>query len=281
MSKKRRPPPLGGYQLSRGDCVAKLLDLPEESAHLVIADPPYNQKMTYDAYDDNLDHADYMAWTKRWLAAAHQALHRHGALWLFAPDDWVSELDVLAKRKFRFTKRRHVVWTFTFGQASQKNFSKSHCHLLYFTKTKTRFTFNPDAVRVPSARQLVYNDPRQNAAGKLPDATWMLLHAQLAPYLTPDKDVWLENRICGTYGERQKHSPNQIPLPLMERIIASTTNPGELVVDPFAGTGAAGVAAVLLGRDYLGFDLSKECVRQSRARIAAAVAAREAADDRA
>lgn len=270
--KKKIAVPQPTWRVERGDCVEGLAEMPAGFANLIISDPPYNIGMPYSAYDDDKSYDEYMAWTERWLAAACRALHKHGALWIFAPEEWVSEIDVLAKRKFKLHKRRHVVWAFTFGQASQKNFTKSTCHLLYYVKTKTRFTFADDAVRVPSARQIVYNDPRQNPKGKQPDATWMLLKEQLEPYCGPDKDVWLENRICGTYNEREPHSPNQIPLPIMDRIVRATSNPGDVVLDLFAGAGGLGVAAVTAGRDYLGYDLSKVCVKRSTARIEAALA---------
>lgn len=258
-----------------GDCVAGMRGCAEGVAALIIADPPYNIGMAYDAYEDNKSYDDYLAWTGEWMAAAVHALHKHGAMWIFVPDSWVSEIDLLARRKFKLYKRRQVVWCYTFGQASQKNFSASHCHLLYLTRAKTKFTFNADAIRVPSARQLVYKDRRQNPSGKLPDDTWMLLREQLEPYMTPDRDTWLESRICGTYNERRDHSPNQIPIPIMERIVLSTSNPGDAVIDPFAGTGSAGVACVRHGRHYLGYDISKKCTREIGGRLAEEEAGRK------
>jgi len=250
-----------------GDCIPEMWRHPSGFTPLVIADPPYNFGMAYDNYDDNKEPDEYMAWTSRWLEAARHALHKHGSLFLFIPDDWVSEIDVLARKKFKFYKRRHIVWTFTFGQASQKNFSKSHCHILYLTCSKTKFTFNADAIRVPSARMLVYNDSRQNPKGKLPDATWMLLKSQMEPYMTPDTDTWLDSRINGTFKERKAHSPNQIPVPIMSRIIRVASNPGDLVLDPFMGTAGCGEAAKIEKRSYLGIDVSKACVKDAQKRL--------------
>lgn len=250
-----------------GDAVKKLNESPSGLVNLIITDPPYNTGMPYDAYDDNKPYAEYMTWTKKWLAAVQRVLHKHGALWIFSPDEWVSEIDMMARHDFKLHKRRHIVWTFTFGVACQKNFSRSHCHLLYFTKNKSKYTFNADAIRVPSARQLVYKDKRANSPGKLPDSTWMLLREQLEPCMTPDKDTWLVSRICGTFHERKKHSPNQIPVQLMERIVLSTSNPGDLVLDPFGGSFSSGVASVRHGRNFIGFDISRKCVEFGRQRV--------------
>ncbi len=254
----------------KGDCVKGANSLPKGKAKTVIADPPYNFGVPYDSYADNKTYAEYIKWTRQWMTAAVNALDKQGSLFVFVPDEWVSEIDMLARHELRLYKRRHIIWTFTFGVACQGNFSRSHCHILYFTKQKTNRTFNDDAIRVKSARTLVYKDKRANPKGKLPDATWMLLMDQLEQYMTGDTDVWLESRICGTFKERAKHSPNQIPLPIMERIIKATTNKGDTVIDMFAGTGGSGVAATLLGRNYIGYDVSPECVRQSNAKIAAA-----------
>lgn len=261
-------PPARPSQIARaGDCVKLMREL-DYSPNLIVADPPYNQGMEYDAVTDNKPAEEYLAWSAEWIGAAADALDRYGSMWIFVPDEWVSEIDLMCRKQFRLYKRRHVVWAFTFGQKASKNFTRSHCHVLYMTKAKTVFTFNTEAVAVPSARQLVYNDKRAAAGGKPPDATWMLLKEQLDPYMTPDTDTWLESRVCGTYRERKNVSPNQIPVPIMERIVAACTLPGDRVLDPFAGTGSSGVACAKLGRYWDGVDLSKKCVAACNARLA-------------
>lgn len=260
------------YRAIKGDCVELMRQryaVLSTGPKLIIADPPYNQGAIYDAYGDLKPYDEYMQFTQNWLKAAKFALSPHGSMWVFAPDEWVSEIDGFVKHTLKMYKRRHVIWAFTFGQASQKNFSKSHCHLLYFTNTKTKYTFNADSLRVPSARQAVYNDNRANSKGKLPDATWMLLREQLEPEMQPDRDTWMVSRVCGTFGERQPHSPNQIPIPVMERIVLACSNPGDLVVEPFAGSGSAGVACAMHGRSWEGFDISKKCIMRSQQRVEA------------
>ena len=255
------------WDVMQRDCVTGLQGLDPGSVPLIVCDSPYNFGQPYAAYKDNKPHDKFLAWLQSWLSAASQALAPHGSLWVFVPDEWADELSVYCRRTLNLTRRRWVIWVFTFGQAARKNFTRSHCHILYFSKSATKFTWNEEGLRVPSARQLVYNDKRANQRGKLPDDTWLLLESQLAPHMGGDRDVWLQSRVCGTFHERQHHSPNQIPLPLMERIVRSTSQPGDLVVDPFLGTGTTGVASVLHGRQFLGFDISAECVAQSRLRI--------------
>lgn len=254
----------------KGDCVKVVRNVRAKQGEIALSimDPPYNIGQPYDACSDNLSYDEYMAWAESWIGAVHAGLARDGSMAIFVPDEWVSELDVLCKRKFKMTKRRHIVWAFTFGQAAQKNFTRSHCHILLMGKSKTKYKFNKAAVAVPSARQLVYKDKRAMQGGKSPDDVWMLLADQLEPYMTPDTDTWLVSRICGTFKERKKHSPNQIPLPIMERLVAACTDPGDLVFDAFAGTGGSGVACAKLGRNWVGADISEKCVAESNAAIA-------------
>lgn len=262
MSKK----PKCTHEFSRRDCVQALKTF--KKVDLIIADPPYDFSQKYDSCDDKLGYEAYMMWTKGWLTAASTALSPTGSMWVFCPDEWVSEIDMFARRWLGMFKKRHVVWAFTFGQKAQRNFTRSHCHLLWFTKHNKNYTFNLEDVAVPSARQLVYKDKRAVKAGKPPDATWMLLGSQLEPFMGKDRDTWLESRICGSFKERKKHSPNQIPIPIMERIVLACTNPGDVVVDPFAGTGSSVVPCIKYGRNWRGFDLSQRCVTEGKARIA-------------
>ena len=239
------------------------------SVSLIVADAPYNQGMEYSGHNDNMPAAQYWAWTEAWLRAAHTVLAPHGSLFLFYPDEWVSEVDVFCRKELKLHRRNMIEWIFTFGQAARKSFTRSHIHILYYVKTASNFTYHADAARVPSARQLVYGDKRAKAGGKQPDDTWVLLKQDLELFLPEAGDVWLENRVCGTYRARQKHAPNQIPVPLLERIIKVASDEGDLVCDPFVGTGSTGVAALHLRRRFVGFDVSSLCLEESNKRLQA------------
>jgi DNA modification methylase len=259
------------YNVYKGDN-RKLLQkhVQPGQARLAIADPPYNLGMSYEAYQDNKPVKEYLDWTRQWLTALLAVLHKHGSLWIFINDGLVSELDMICKSEFKLWKRSHVIWHYTFGQNTSANFTPSHTHLLYYARTKSKFTFHKDDedLRHLSARQFKYKDKRANPAGRLPDNTWVIFPELLPEAFDPAGDTWLSSRICGTFDEREEHSPNQIPIPLMERIVRATSSPGDLVVDPFCGSGSSGVAAKLLGRSYVGIDLSDTACKQSRQRIA-------------
>lgn len=270
---KKKAALLKPYQLFCEDCIRGISSrVKPGTADLVIADPPYNFKQKYADYDDSRPANEYRSWMHKWLTAAHQALKKHGALIVFVPDEWIAEVDLFCRQTLKMHRRNVVVWTYTFGQAARKSFTRSHTFILHFVKTKSKFTFNPEGIKVPSARQLVYNDKRQAKGGKLPDDTWCLLKSDLEQALRADGTAWLYSRVCGTYKEREDHSPNQIPVPLMDRLIKACSNPGELVVDFFCGTGSTGVAALQNGRRFLGIDLSPTCIKASAKRLDATLA---------
>lgn len=257
------------YAVHAKDCVEGMRHLTTGSVNLAAADPPFNiGREKYDNYDDKRPRDEYLVWSEKWLKEVYRVLHKHGTFWLAIHDSLVSEMDVLCK-SIGFHKRSHVVWSYTFGVNCPKNFTRSHTHLLYYTRSKTKFTFNADDsdLRVPSARQLVYNDKRANPKGRLPDDTWILRPSELAECFNGHSDTWLASRICGTFKERVKDADNQMPLVIMERIVRVSSKPGDLVMDPFSGTGTTGVAAVKLGRTYVGFDQSAKMCQKAIARL--------------
>lgn len=245
---------------------------------LIFADPPYNIDWDYDKYQDKKSVSTYLAGAKAWISQIHAALTFHGSFWLAIGDELVSEMDVLCK-SLGFFKRGHVLWYYTFGVNCVNNFTRSHTHLLYYTKHRTKFIFNADlkALRVPSARQLIYNDKRADPNGRLPDNTWILRPQNVPAIDGAESDTWHIPRVAGTFKERtfrkqgrEHKGPPQLPVLLLERIITACSKPGDLVVDPFSGTGTTGVAALRLGRHYVGMDISKNYNKAATPRLVAA-----------
>lgn len=292
-TKTAKPAPLDltlPWQVLEGDCLAQFPRLPAESVDLVIVDPPYDIGYEYPEFDDTPDEPAYLAWLARVFAAVHRALKPDGTFWLIIGDERAAQAKLIAEQHPWLDARRvplfpgfytrsWVLWYYTFGVACTQNFARSHTHLFCFTKSRERFTFNAAAagLRVPSARQLLYNDKRANPAGKLPDNTWILSPLDLAKAFTPDEDTWCISRVCGTYRERcdrgtegERKGVPQLPLALVDRLVLASSRPGELVLDCMCGTGTTGVSAVRLGRRFLGIDLGATCVKMSRERISEA-----------
>jgi len=252
-----------GVQL--GDAIEEMAKLPGQIIDLTVADPPFNIDFEYDDYDDKMAPDEYLFWSESWMRQVYRLTRPHGTFWLCIGDAYVSELDVLAKR-LGWHKRSHVIWYFTFGPNQKKNFVPSHVHLLYYVKNPKRFTFNFKDVRVPSARQLVYNDKRAKPGGRAPDNTW-ILRPQDIEGLTVGENTWYVSRVCGTFKERIPGAANQMPEEVVARIIKACSNPDDLVLDPFSGTATTAVVAQKLGRNYLTYEISKKWAEIGTKRI--------------
>ncbi len=233
-----------------GDCIEVLGDAGEPFADLIFADPPFNIGYKYDKYYDKVKSKNYVAWTKDWMGVCKKVLKPHGSFYIAIGDEYAANVKVIADEMGLFM-RNWIIWHYTFGQQTKKKFARAHTHILYFVKDKKHFTFNEHAVRVPSDRQLIYNDRRANPAGKMPD------------------DVWGEfSRVCGTFKEREEWHPCQMPEDLLKRIIAVSSNGGDCVLDPFSGSGTTLAAAKQMGRNYVGVEISKQYVENAKKRLA-------------
>jgi len=252
-------------ELLVGDCVEVLNALPAASVDLVFADPPFNIGYDYDVYDDRRGKADYLTWAEEWLAAATRVLRPTGSIFLAIGDEFVAEHKIrLDDLGLNF--RNWIVWHYTFGVNCTKKFNRSHAHILYYTKHPRDFTFNAPDVRVPSARMTTYADRRANPIGKLPDDTWALRPQDSDEHFQPDTDTWYVPRVCGTFKERSGH-PCQMPEAVLERIIRVATDPGGVVLDPFAGSGTTLAVAKKLGRRSIGVELSDSYADGIRERL--------------
>ncbi len=253
-------------EILQGDCLKQLTGLPAGSVDLAFADPPFNIGYEYDIYRDSRRKTDYLKWTDDWLAAVKRVLKPSGSFYVAIGDEYAAEMKVRLDA-LGFTMRNWIIWHYTFGVSCTKKFSRSHAHIFYYVADAKGFTFNPDPIRVPSARQTQYADRRANPVGKLPDDTWVLRPQESPEHFREDSDTWHLNRVCGTFKERTQQHPCQMPESVLERIISVSSNPGDIVLDPFAGSGTTLAVAKRLRRRFLGVELSKEYTEAIRERL--------------
>jgi site-specific DNA-methyltransferase (adenine-specific) len=231
-----------------GDCIELMNSRPQGCIDLVFADPPFNIGYDYETYEDNLEYEQYIKWTSEWMGACYNILADNGSFYIAIGDEYAAEVNVTA-RKLGLETRNWIIWTYGFGQNTTRKFGRSHTHIFYFVKDPKNFTFNAKDIRIPSARQIKYNDKRGDPDGRIPG------------------DVWKYPRVCGTFKERVQWHPCQMPLKLLARIIKASSNPGDLVMDPFSGSATTLVAAAVLGRNYLGFEIDPKYVELGQKRI--------------
>tara|TARA_B100001250_G_scaffold143720_1_gene123025 strand:- start:110 stop:1444 length:1335 start_codon:yes stop_codon:yes gene_type:complete len=180
---------------------------------------------------------EYLDWSEQWLNECARLLSDNGSIYVAINDDYAAELTLIMKR-LGLHMRNWIIWYYTFGQAMSKKFSRSHTHILYFTKDKKDFIFNADDIRVESVRQKI-GDKRANPKGKVPD------------------DVWKISRVAGTFKERLPGLPTQLPIELLQRVVAASSNPDSIVFDPFCGSGTTPYVAKQMGRKYIATELSQ------------------------
>jgi site-specific DNA-methyltransferase (adenine-specific) len=222
----------------------------EPFADLVFADPPFNIGYKYDKYHDVKASSKYLAWTRDWIGACVRLLQPHGSIYIAIGDEYAAHIKLILEDELGLTLRNWIIWHYTFGQQTKNKFARAHTHILYFVKDAKSFVFDDETARVISDRQKKYSDRRANPAGKLPD------------------DVWNEYpRVCGTFTERTGF-PCQMPESLLARIIRTSSNEGDWVLDPFCGSGTTAVVAHKLNRTYTTIDLSETYVEAAKERIA-------------
>ncbi len=236
-------------RITQGDCIDILAGAKEPFVDLAFADPPFNIGFRYDVYEDTRAYDDYYRWTHDWMEAVCKVLKPSGTFWVAIGDEYAAEVRMIG-RQLGLSLRNWVIWHYTFGQNAKAKFARAHAHLFYFVKDPSSFTFNDEAVRVFSDRQRVYRDKRANPKGKIPD------------------DVWNEfPRVCGTYAEREGWHPCQMPTLLLNRIVRSCSKVGDVVLDPFSGSGTTLVSAKRAGRRWVGTDVSETYVTEGNRRL--------------
>ena len=255
-----------------GDCVNLLKEQLEARdnkpfADLVFADPPFNIGYEYDKYHDKLEYDAYLEWSRDWMTACRDVLTDQGSMWIAIGDEYAAELKVIL-RELGMNFRNWIIWYYTFGQNTKKKFSRSHTHILYYTKDEKEFIFNDMEIRVPSARQTKYNDKRADSRGRIPDDTWILRPQEIdGEAFVDNEDTWHFSRVCGTFKERRGFHGCQMPEKLLERIIKVASNPDSMVIDPFSGSGTTAAAACRHGRRFLTFDISENYVKLGTERV--------------
>ena len=231
-----------------GDCCKVLSELPRDSVDLIVADPPYNIGIDYGSGQQADRRADYDAWCERWINWCYRALKPHGSIWIISGQEHGADIDI-ALQNCDFAIRNRITWHETFGVQCRKKFARTSRPIYYAVKDEKNFTFNSEVVTVPSARQEVYGDKRAAAGGKIMG------------------DVWKISRVCGTFKERVKGVPTQLPSELVRRIIGVSSNPGDVVLDPFLGSGTTLAVAQEMYRDGIGIELNPEYAAIAQRRL--------------
>lgn len=226
-----------------GDAIQELKKMESCSVDLVIADPPYNLGKNYQNNFDNKTFEEYLEFSRGWLSEACRVLKPHGTIYVFMGFRFISYLYDVLERELGFNFSSWIVWHYTQGMGKTKGFSPRHDDILMFTKSAS-FVFNLDAVRVP---QKFYRQ-RNNMRGANPGDVWQFSHVH---YSNPN---------------RQEH-PTQKPEGLIERLILASSNEGDIVLDPFSGSGTTMRVCQQTGRIGVGVEINPVYVDLAKRRL--------------
>ncbi len=240
-----------GFILYQGDAT----ELLEKSAEyeiqvdLTLTSPPYNIGKEYES---PMAVEDYIKWCEKWMGQIYELTKGNGSFWLN-----VGYLDVPEKGlcvpipyllwdKSKFYLLQEVVWKYGAGVSAKRRLSPRNEKWLFYVKNLKDYTFNLDEIRDPNVKY-----PNQKKNGKF----------RCNPLGKNPSDVWEFPKVTTgskrSSKERTGH-PAQFPLGVVERIIRASSNQAEIVIDPFAGSVSAGIAAYGLGRIFIGFEISAE-----------------------
>jgi modification methylase len=242
-------------KIIQGDCVEELNRLPEKSVDVIFADPPYNLQLTQelwrpnmtkvDAVDDQWDKfesfGDYDVFTRNWLSACRRVLKDHGTIWVIGAYHNIFRIGTVLQ-DLGYWILNDVVWIKTNPMPNFRGtrFTNAHETLIWAQKIKgNHYTFNHHTMKA-------LNDDAQMRSN------WEL------PVCPKHERV----KVNG-----QKIHSTQKPEALLYLILQASSNPGDVVLDPFFGTGTTGVAAEQLHRHWIGIEQSKEYIRAAKRRL--------------
>ncbi len=236
------------HKIVHGDALEVLATLPDHSVDLIFADPPYNIGKQFGAFRDvwQSDEA-YAAWSKRWLDLCIAKLSATGSIYVMASTQSMPYLDLHLRS--RLTVLSRIVWHYDSSGVQAKQFYGSlYEPMLHAVSDRKQYTFNADAIRV---------EAKTGAKRKLIDYRKDVP----TPYSTTKVpgNVWYFPRVRYRMNEYENH-PTQKPEALLERIIAASSNPGDLILDPFSGTFTTSAVAQRLNRRSIGIEAEREFI---------------------
>lgn len=231
-----------------GDTFETLPLLPEKCADLIIADPPYNLTKSYNGSRFSKRSAEkYEEYTRRWLALVKPLLKDGGTIYVCC--DWESSLVIGRVLGEFFTVRSRITWQREKGRGAQSNW-KNGMEDIWFATNGAGYTFNLDAVKQRRRVMAPYRsdgspkDWEQTEGGKFRD--------------TCPSNFWDDITIPFWSMPENTAHPTQKPEKLCAKLILASSNAGEVVLDPFCGSGTSAVTAKKLGRHYIGIELEEQ-----------------------
>lgn len=258
-----------GVAIYNRDCVAGMNAVAPGVVDLTVTSPPYNIGKEYES---SMALREYLGWSESWIKAVHRVTCIDGSFWLnlgYVPVEGRARaipLPYLLWDRVPFYLMQEIVWHYGAGVAARLAFSPRNEKFLWYVKSPETYTFNLDEIRDPDVKY-----PNQKKNGKL----------KCNPLGKNPSDVWILPKVTSganrSSKERTAH-PAQFPEAVIERIILASSKPGDVILDPFMGSGTTAIVASKLGRRVIGFELSSRYMDVIIGRLAGEIEDRRMAD---
>jgi site-specific DNA-methyltransferase (adenine-specific) len=243
----------GSNQIFNMDCVEGMKHLPAHSVDLIITDPPFaiefrakrsnyhrTQSRVLEGYNE-VRRDGYYKFTLEWMRECYRLLKDSGSMYVFS--GWNNLKDVLtALDDCGFITVNHIIWKYQFGVVTSRRFVTSHYHCLYVCKDDGKRKFFPYARHPKGARG--------SNGGSL--------------HYEDKEDVWSIKR---EYWHGDQKTPTKLPAELIQKILQYSSEEGDLVMDPFLGSGQVAVVSKMANRRYVGFEIVKEYYEFAKERL--------------
>ncbi len=228
-----------------GDCLSILGTIPDNSVDMTFADPPFNLNKKYNSYTDRRSLDAYLLWCKQWLTEMVRITKPTGSIFVHNIPKWLTYYASFLNEIADF---RHWISWDAMSTPLGKTLMPTHYGILFYAKSRKLNKFYE--IRYPHKRCRKCNVLLKDYGGK---------KAGLHPFGPLVSDVWTDLHRIKHAKNRDEH-PCQLPETILERLILMTTDEGDIILDPFNGTGTTVIAAKRLGRKYIGIELDKQYV---------------------
>ncbi len=239
-------------RVTKGDCLEIMSKIEDNSVDMCFADPPFNLEKKYSSYKDQKPVAEYLDWCKEWLSEMVRITKPTGSIFVHNVPKWLTYYACILNDVAYF--RHWIAWD-AMSNPLGKTLLPAHYGVLFYTKKPNGYKFYE--IRTPHKRCRTCGSYIKDYGGK---------KDQMHAFGALVSDVWSDiHRI--RHSVRRDEHPCQLPIPLLERIVLMSTDPGDIVFDPFLGTGTTAIAAKTLGRHFVGIDLDPEYVNLANEKL--------------
>ena len=259
---------LDGNQIIHGDCLAVMRGMADASVDLVYADPPYCTGRDFGAFDDRWPSREaYLEFIRERLVEMRRLLRPHGSVYLHCDPSISHHLrflldDVFGERNFR----NEIAWCYANPAKVKRWYPRKHDSILFYAMGECN-CFNQDAVRIPyKSHNYGGGGGFLAGVGNEERFAWLMKVGKVA------EDWWSDVGPVSCQNENVGY-PTQKPVKLLCRIIHASSDFGDVVLDPFCGSGTTLVAAHATGRKWIGIDINEDALAITRERLACTTAA--------